>query len=311
MKTAEARIQTPNNVKNETKTNVKIDVKNVLFLTDFSVAAAAAIPYAAAIAKRFGSKLHALHVQTPVVNPMAEPATWAALEQSAARETNKQREALRQSFPGMHPEVIIEEGSLWLTLKSVVEKNKIDLIVLGTRGRLGLGKFFLGSVAEEIFRQAPCAVLTVGPSSQAEPPRDGKFTEILYATDFNPESVAAASYAVSLAQEFQAHLTLLHVIRDREVGDLLHPEDLVKSSTRLLRNLVSKEAELWCEPRFAVEQGSPAERILEVAKQRKADLIVLGVRRPSGLPGAATHLPIATAHKVVSHAECPVLTVRG
>jgi len=311
MKTAEARIQTPNNVKNEAKTNVKIDVKNVLFLTDFSVAAGAAIPYAAAIAKRFGSRLHALHVQTPVVNPMTEPATWAALEQSAARETNKQREALRLSFPGMHPEVIIEEGSLWLTLKSVVEKNKIDLIVLGTRGRLGLGKFFLGSMAEEIFRQAPCAVLTVGPSSQAEPPRDAKFIEILYATDFNPESVAAASYAVSLAQEFQAHLTLLHVIKDREVGDLLHPGDLVKSSARMLRNLVSKEAELWCEPRFAVEQGSPAEKILEVAKQRKADLIVLGVRRPSGLPGAATHLPIATAHKVVSHAKCPVLTVRG
>ena len=311
MKTAEARIQTPNNVKNEAKTNVKIDVKNVLFLTDFSVAAGAAIPYAAAIAKRFGSRLHALHVQTPVVNPMTEPATWAALEQSAARETNKQREALRLSFPGMHPEVIIEEGSLWLTLKSVVEKNKIDLIVLGTRGRLGLGKFFLGSMAEEIFRQAPCAVLTVGPSSQPEPPRDAKFIEILYATDFNPESVAAASYAVSLAQEFQAHLTLLHVIKDREVGDLLHPGDLVKSSARMLRNLVSKEAELWCEPRFAVEQGSPAEKILEVAKQRKADLIVLGVRRPSGLPGAATHLPIATAHKVVSHAKCPVLTVRG
>jgi nucleotide-binding universal stress UspA family protein len=75
--------------------------------------------------------------------------------------------------------------------------------------------------------------------------------------------------------------------------------------------LVPPEAEMWCELHFAVEHGPAAEKILEVAKQRKADLIVLGVRRPSGFPGAATHLPMATAHKVFTHAACPVLTVRG
>jgi nucleotide-binding universal stress UspA family protein len=293
------------------ETRSRIDLKNVLFLTDFSTAAGAAIPYAAVVAKRFGAKLYALHVQTPAVNPMTEPATWAALEKSAEAETKKQRETLLMSFPGMQPEVIIEEGSLWSILKSVVEGNKIDLIVLGTRGRSGAGKFFLGSIAEEIFRQAPCAVLTVGPFAHAEPPRGGAFTEILYATDFNPESVAAASYAVSLAQEFQAHLTLVHVIGDAKAGELVHPEELVTSSTRLLRNIVAPEAELWCEPRFVVEKGPAAEKILEVANQRKSDLIVLGVHRPSGFPGAATHLPMAIAHKIVSHAPCPVLTVRG
>jgi nucleotide-binding universal stress UspA family protein len=292
------------------ETRSRVEVKNVLFLTDFSAAAGTAIPYAAAIARRFGAKLYAMHVQTPVINPMTEPATWAALEKASEAETKKQRETLLKSFPGMQPEVIIEEGSLLLNLKSVVERNKIDLIVIGTRGRSGVGKFLLGSIAEEIFRQAPCAVLTVGPFSHAEPPLDGDFSEILYATDFNPGSTAA-SYAISLAEEFQAHLTLLHVIKDAEVGDLLHPEELVKSSTQLLRNLVSQEAELWCEPRFAVEQGSPAEKILEVAKQRKADLIVLGVHQLAGFPGAATHLPMAIAHKVVSHATCPVLTVRA
>jgi nucleotide-binding universal stress UspA family protein len=68
---------------------------------------------------------------------------------------------------------------------------------------------------------------------------------------------------------------------------------------------------LWREPHFVVEHGPIAETVLEVAKERKADLIVLGVHHPSGFPGAATHLPIAIAHKVVTHAECPVLTVRG
>jgi nucleotide-binding universal stress UspA family protein len=289
----------------------RIQVKNVLFLTDFSKAATAAIPYAAEIAKRFGAKLYALHVQTPVVNPMTEPATWAVLEKAAEAEAKRQREALLKSFPGMQPEVLIEEGGLWFTLSSVIEKNKIDLIVLGTRGRSGVRKLFMGSVAEETFRQAPCAVLTVGPFLEGERAWGGKISEIVYATDFSAESAAAAAHAISLAQEFQSHLTLLHVIADAKPGDLVHPEKLVKSSAQLLRNLIPPGAELWCEPRFVVEQGSPAEKILEVAKQRKADLIVLGVHRPGGFPGAATHLPIATAHKVVSHATCPVLSVRG
>jgi nucleotide-binding universal stress UspA family protein len=288
----------------------RIQLTNILFLTDFSPAADAAIPYAADLAKRFGASLYALHVQTPIINPMTEPATWAALEKAAEAETKMQRETLLKSFSDLQPKVLIEEGGLWSTLVSVVEQNKIDLIVLGTRGRSGVGKFFLGSVAEEIFRRAPCAVMTVGPRATGESAWRGKISEIVYATDFSTESVAAASYAISLAQELQANLTLLHVITDEEM-EPLHSRELVKSAEHLLRNLIPSAADLWCEPRFAVAQGSPAEKILEVANRRKADLIVLGVHRPSGFPGAATHLPIAIAHKVVSHAACPVLTVRG
>jgi nucleotide-binding universal stress UspA family protein len=292
-------------------TQTRIQVKNVLFLTDFSQAAGAAAPYAAEIAKRFGAKLYALHVQTPVVNPMTPPASWAALERANEEEMKRHRAILLDSFAGMKPEIIIGEGDLWFGFQSVVEKDKIDLVVLGTRGRSGVAKFFLGSRAEEIFRQAPCAVLTVGPFSLHESGRNGEFTEILYATDFSPESAAAARYATSLAQEFQAHLTLLHVIADPKSGEFVHPEDLVKSSEQMLRNLIPAEAEQWCEPSFVVEQGPAAETILDVAERRQADLIVLGVRRPGGFPGAATHLPISTAHRIVTQASCPVLTVRG
>lgn len=288
----------------------RIQLKNILFLTDFSHAAAGAIPFAAEVARRFGAKLYALHVRTPVVNPMTEPATWATLEKAAEAEARIQRDALLRSFPELKPEVRIEEGDFYSTLLELVEKKKIDLIVLGTRGRSGVGKFFLGSVAEEIFRKATCAVLTVGPFAPGAASWGGKLSEIIYATDFSPESVAAAAYAISLAQEFQARLTLVHVIKEKQLGDLVHPGELVKSSEELLRNLVPPEASLWCEPRFAIEEGAPADKILEVAGQRDAGLIVLGIHKPSGFPGADTHLPIATAHKVVSHALCPVLTVR-
>lgn len=293
------------------ETPIQVQVKNILFLTDFSPAANAAIPYAAEFAKRFDAKLYALHVATPAVNPMTDPSTWAVAEKAAEAEAERQEDALLASFQGMQPEVLIEEGGFWQVLQSTLEKQNIDLIVLGTRGRSGVKKFVLGSAAEEIFRRAPCAVLTVGPFSREELPRNDKISEILYATDFSPESAVAASYAVSLAQEFQAHLTLLHVIAEAKPGELLHTEELVNSSTRLLRSLVPAGAEFWCEPRFTVEQGSVAEKILDVAARRRADLIVLGVRRPERFLGAATHLPTATAHKVVSRAHCPVLTVRG
>jgi nucleotide-binding universal stress UspA family protein len=289
----------------------RIEVKNILFATDFSPAATGARPYAAELAKRLGAKLYALHVMAPIVNPMTEPATWAVIEKATKAEAEEQRETLLKSFPGIQPEVLIEEGDLWSILTATVDENKIDLIVLGTRGRSGVRKLFLGSTAEEIFRKAHCAVLTVGPFSPKEPPQRGEFREILYATDFSPESVAAVHYAISLAQEFQAHLTLLHVIPDAKPGDLVHPAELLTSSAKLLRDLVPSEAELWCEPRYEVEHGAVAEKILEVAEHMRADLIVLGVRRHGGFPGAATHLPIATAHKVVSHATCPVLTMRG
>ena len=293
------------------ETRTRIEIKNVLFPTDFSPAADAAIPYATEIVRRFGAKLYALHVRPPIINPMTEPAAWPALERAAKAEADAQTQALRAAFPGIKPEIMIEEGDFWGILESAIEKRQVDLIVLGTRGRSGAAKFFLGSRAEEIFRQSPCAVLTIGPHSHEKPPRGGEFREILFATDFSSVSAGAAAYAISLAQEFQARLTLLHVIAEEKAGELIHGAELEGSAARLLRKLVPAEVELWCEPHFAVEHGPIADKILQVAKKGNADLIVLGVRRPSGFPGAATHLPMATAHKVVTHAECPVLTVRG
>jgi nucleotide-binding universal stress UspA family protein len=135
--------------------------------------------------------------------------------------------------------------------------------------------------------------------------------QILYATDLAAEFPAAAPYAISLAQENQAHLTLLHVIPGPKTGDLVQPVQIVGSLERKLRQFVPQEADLWCEPACLVEQGEPAEEILEVAMRRNADLIVLGARPAKGLLGGVTHLNAGTVHKVVLQSKCPVLTVRG
>jgi len=160
-------------------------------------------------------------------------------------------------------------------------------------------------------RTANCPVLTIGPHADPSREPDGQIREILYATDFASQTQTAAAYAVSLAEEFQARLVLLHVVARQEANDLVMASDVVDSSKALLQKLVPAEAMNWCKPEYYVEEGSPGERILELAHLRDSDLIVLGVKPETGVPGAATHLPMATAHKVISQAACPILTVRS
>jgi nucleotide-binding universal stress UspA family protein len=291
------------------QSRARLTLKNILFCTDFSSDADIALPYAAELARHFGAKLFGFHVR------LAEHYTFVpesgplppVLTDEEMRDNIK---AMLDRFPSLERDAILGKGEVWPALASVIEDKEIDLVVVGTSGRTGFAKFLLGSEAEEIFRQASCPVMTVGPQLAKHLPRGGEISEILYASDLSPESMAAAPYAISLAQEYQAHLTLLHVITPQRTGDLVAPHELMASSKRLLRNMVPAEAELWCEPEYLIEQGDPTTKILETARHKSADLIVLGVRGVANL-AAATHLPGATAHKVVTQAVCPVLTVRG
>ena len=287
-----------------------VGFRNILFATDFSPAAAQAVPYVKRIAKHYDAEVVALYVRPPVVNPMMEPATWPIDIEAAKTQDAFCRQQLLDTFSGIRAKVLIEEGSIDLCLKSTMEANHTDLVVIGTRGRTGAAKLLLGSVAEEIFRSVTCPVLTVGPHATVAGGMTRPIREILYATDFSPESTHAADYAVSLAQEFLSRLTLLHVIPNQKPGDLVSATDVTTSSEQLLRKIVSPEAAFWCKPEYFVLRGDPAQQIIEFAKLREPDLVVLGARKEKGVYGAASHLPTATAHKVVSHAPCPVLTVR-
>lgn len=291
------------------KAGARITLKTILFATDFSPAANSALPYATDLASRFGAKLVVVHAKEPP-NYALPPEAWRTPDDSTEAGIQELKASLAKSSPKIESEFRIGEGRAWQVIEAVVEQGDIDLIVAGTRGRTGAGRLLLGSQAEEIVRRASRPVLTVGPHSQAQGARDGKLTNVLYATDFSPEALAAAPYAISFAEEHEARLTLVHIIEKPRVGELVQPGELVSSSAHLLRDLVPEEAKFWCEPQCVVEEGEPAEKILEIAGRVGASLIVLGVRKPLGVPGAATHLPIATVHKVISQAACPVLTVR-
>jgi len=286
----------------------RITLKNILFATDFSAASDAAAPIAVQIARRYGAKIYGVHVNASDPYAAAAPEAWAAMAEAAERAAKEAAGRLHEQLQGIEHEVAIGEGKIWDAMSGWIEQKEIDLVVLGTRGRTGFGRTLLGSVAEQILRQSPCPVLTVGPHVNPWSEEYAKMREILYATDLAAESPLAAPYAVSLAQENQARLVLLHVIEDSKAGDLADSPQMEGVKERKLRQLVTQQAGLWCDPSYIVERGPAAEKILDVARRRHTDLIVLGARPAKGL---LTHLNIGTVHKVVSQATCPVLTVRS
>jgi nucleotide-binding universal stress UspA family protein len=140
-----------------------------------------------------------------------------------------------------------------------------------------------------------------------------EFNQILFATDFGAESVAAASYAISLAQEHQARLSLLHVVDRSKTDPSLSPtaDTEFNSEVRRLQELVPPAAGLWCRPEYFIESGAPAERILQFTAAHDVDLIVMGLHPALGALSVVTHFAHTTAQQIVAHATAPVLTVRG
>src|ERR1700674_6046926 len=96
---------------------------------------------------------------------------------AAERQTKEHAQRLNEQLKGVEHQVVIGEGNIWEVISKLVKQKEIDLIVLGTRGRTGLGKALLGSVAEQILRQAPCPVLTVGRHVAGRPYPRGQATE--------------------------------------------------------------------------------------------------------------------------------------
>jgi nucleotide-binding universal stress UspA family protein len=307
----------------EEKTNTAISLKNILFATDFSEVSEAALPYVAAVSLRYGGMIHIAHVlpEINLVRPSAiDPMTIGTIYEDAHSGAQEEMQELSLRLRRFPHHRYIRHGKVSDVLSDIIREQNIDLLVAGTHGRTGGWKLLLGSVAEEIFRMATCPVLTVGPNvpkltgwpkqrgNDEVPPIELEFRRIVYATDFSGHSLVAASYAFSLAQEFRARLTLLRVIE--EYGeDLKARPGPIDAALRKLEELEPEGADLRWAPEPIVEFGPPADRILQIAAERQADLIVLGARREH--IDAATHLPWATAHRVVAHANCPVLTVRN
>ena len=288
--------------------SLRLTFSNILVPTDFTTASENALAYARAFAKDYGSRIfvtHAVAPNPPIFLPM-EPvppdldSEWADAQSELDKflHVSPRTEVVQEG--------ILERGELWNVLDDVIHRHSIDLIVLGSHGRHGLKKLVLGSGAEQIFRKARCPVLTIGPKVP-EPTADlVAFKHIIFATDFSDGSLNALPYALSLAEENQGSLTLLHVV---PLVPMQHQMYVSGGAEQRLEALIPPEAKDWCQVSAVVSFEFPAEGILHLAEAQSADLIVMGVHKRAAR--AAAHLPWAIAYEVLCHAPCPVLTVRG
>lgn len=279
--------------------------KNILFATDLDVSANRALPFAVALGDRYGAKLYVAHVIPPEVYAFADPESVDRILKEARDRASCALEQLISPLRhrAQSCETLLGDGDVVEVLTGFIRSHGADLVVVGTNSRAGLGKMLLGSVAEEIIRVAPCSVLTIGPHVMAG--KSAEVRNIVWATDFSRGSLRSAEFAVSLAYEYQAHLTLVQVVG----GLLTRSSNLaIQLTAKRLREMIPSEPPLLYEPQVLVEIGSAADRILHVATDLAADIIVMGRRGAGAFARTASHFG-SIAHKVVSLAVCPVLTV--
>lgn len=288
----------------------RVAFKNILFATDFSDPSQQALLHALAMAKRYDAKLTVVHVAAPeVVTPI--PMEPVPLEMDWQKKKAAESLARLEDFEPlrMYPhQTLLRQGNPWPEMSGIIEDRGIDLLVLGTHARGVLGTMLMGSVAEQVLRHAKCPVLTVGPVVSPNLVDHDQLSHILFATDFSEGSRHALPYALSLAEEDNAELTLLHVVEPLQPMPAEYSNELLADCRKQLWELVPEDANLWCKPQVVVEAGAAAERIVRVAHDRLVDLIVMGVH-PGGV--VASHLPWTVMHSVVRHARCPVLTTRA
>lgn len=296
-------------------------IERVLFPTDFSAFSAQALRHALALTRKFKARLKVIHVIPQIMQAgesMYVTAPWL-LTPEARKEVEEQMRRFMSPAREAHLDYEVEvcEGDPWREILGAAEKMKADLVVMGTHGRGGLERLFLGSVAEKLIRRLPCPVLTLSHEEGRTWEAPGLVTRILCATDFSDTSAEALAFALSLAEKNQAVITLLHVVDNLpDIGDPRYPslpvlsqlrEDYEKSALERLARTIEPFAGKTVKIEARVAVGRAYKEILRLAVEERADLIVIGAQGH----GPVEHLISGSnAQHVIRQATCPVLTVR-
>jgi len=256
------------------------------------------------LASEFCSELLIVNALSPVpsmlgvVGQTPESISARMEELRASLETDLRRRGVTVPF-----KVLVDRDSPANALVTTTRKYKADLLLVGTHGRYGLDQFLLGSVSQSVVGRVDCPVLVLGPQFE---PRSNLFQTILFASDLDSTGRASAQYAAQLAVRFCGDLLLLHVISEKPHAEGRMREWVEDNQTRKLNALVAPEVLGECNHRALIAYGKPAQEILAAADLRRADLIVLGARKPHLMDD---HASWSVLTEVLRNARCPVLIV--
>jgi nucleotide-binding universal stress UspA family protein len=298
---------------------MRMQPKRILCTTDLSDLSNQTLAYGIGLAQAFEATLFVCHIiDLPFATVYGEVHFVPMEVQSQSVDSAHEQLAALMADAPVHWEPLVTVGHTADEIHRLSVENRVDLAISATHGRSGLRRFVLGSVAERLMRALPCPLLVIREPALAAADTDARsiaFRRILVGCDFSTDSEAAFSYGLSLAQEFEAELHLVHALeppvytdwfKAGVAPDLDLDRRLIGQAAERLDAMVPVDARHWCTPVNSVLTGRPFAEIVAYAEDRAADLIVLGMR---GYGLMETLLLGSTTDRVVRRAPCPVLAV--
>ena len=293
-----------------------LEIRLILCPVDFSEFSQRAYQHALSLAEHYQAKLVVQHVVELWRHPSASFAASGGLYEEFRQVLRETGEDHLQQFVKNHahdkiqPELVVHEGSAPDSILSFAQTQKADLIVMGTHGRRGFDHLMLGSVTDRVMRKATCPVLVV-----RNPPHDsmaaGKeghsvhhLSRILSCADFSTYSERALNYALSGTAEYDAELTMLHVLE--EAPGLARKEETLAEAAEQLDKLIPPDLRKTTKIKTAVRVGKPYREIIQFAIEAQTDLVTMGARGRGALDRAVFG---STTYRVMQLGSCPVLTV--
>lgn len=293
-----------------------LQIARILCPVDFSEFARRALHHAAAVAAWYGSRLDVLHV---VPN---RPAMDVPPDTLADADRERILTELRRFAADVPAEVAVELSvteapDVHVEILAQAAARHADLLVLGSHGRSGFERLVLGSVTERVMRKAHCPTMVVPRGAMdAGANEPVHLRRIVCPVDFSKGSTQALDYALALAEETDAQLTLLHVIEippelDENPLSSEFNVEAVRAAAEAktlagLRALVPEEARTYCTVKTEVREGAPYREILRASAAQDADLIVMGVQ---GRRAIDLMVFGSNTARVARAAVCPILIV--
>jgi nucleotide-binding universal stress UspA family protein len=289
-------------------------IESILCPIDMSPDSDKALLYAIALARAYAAQLILLHCDLHDPRLATSPAAMDEAAESIRESLKKYAGSV--NLNGLNwRSMVISSDDVGETIAREAGRYRVDLIVMRSRRRPHRAAL-LGSTAESVSRTAPCPVLVMhsdervwvtGADTKIELKR------VLVAYDFSDHSELALKYALSVAQEYQSELHLLHVlppytVEESEISwSSFGREGAYHKAAHRLQKAVSPEAHLWCGVKHAVAEGQPYREILNYAEKNKIDLICLGAH---GAGFGLRALFGSNVDRVLRQAPCPVLVTR-
>lgn len=292
--------------------NERITFERILCPIDLTPESDESLRYGIALAKAYDAKLFVINcIDGYAVGGLTERENVKKLLETSVRKYLRLTPSADFSW-----EIVLVDGDPKEAITEQAAERRIDLIVMRSRRR-PYAAAFLGSTAETVSRTAPCPVMVTHPREQdwaGMTTNEIGLQRVLAAYDFSSDSELALSYGLSLAQECQAELHLLHVLPARavrpapEIAFLPPGADTgFREAASRLHSAVPPETRVWCEVKQAVREGLPYREVLAYADEQNIDLICIGA---SGAGFGMRALFGSNADRVLRQAPCPVLIAR-